>query len=1610
MSDPDQNVLPPQPSPRLRPESTRVLIDDGDGNPPDEDIPQLPEPILLYFKPRDAGDSVISIHFDSTSEAAESIVVDASQKITRFAVDTPSTEEILNVSIAMNMANLNIDLIDYISFRHYSDDTPGAPEAFTGEELKARCVASNTLELGLHRQRISGDQYFEMKIQVLPGVNPEDVGRVELISMTLQVAPLDARDVNVHPSRLVSIDVTHRQSMDPGSSVMPARIVHYSVSGNDNYVATLSYVSPFFLDELFITKYSPAETNQVYMDEIAGVEDAPQIGVSVSYDASRITVIDSAINHLEEPFQVFGFKGPVIEGSLPTKGSLSRITEIKDEGIHAKLKDFRGFGKFHSTSSRETNVDDELFITCDGLCVNIYSIQGQWELLRTITLSKEDPVKKPWRLVEGIGGCNFSWSDLDNNLHVCDLGTGKLVYSLPSFYGTAYFSRNGSLMMCLQSSGTITARWTQSGSVLAMTDMLDNGVPTCYPTFIKDRNHAVILADLNNRGSGHESVGILLDTMTHALVGRASSQALDSVGKTQGAGSREQYFFSCHGSKLDLVHLHEDVTSNPRPRHECNRECLDHGVPAKVHKFVTQSYDFDITLGASYSDQDLDVQEAGAHKYALTMSFSDKSQILGETIGIPWFPVTKHLMAYEYHVDKASRLLIIDCGCLIMIWKLPVISGESAVLQSAWWIQRDLPRVTGDTHGDPSKDTIEKSNQPRGELVKCWREWIHPRTREGYVSKMSILPKNDPFDSDTNSLFRGLPNLIPAIFGESTVSQSAWWTQKDPPKVTSDTHRDSPKDTRKNSDHSRSELVKCSHEWIHTRTRAGHISEMPMLPENDPFDCDTNSFFRGLYIIISGFGSGNDGYRQAVLQYIDRYINRTTILDGQPTTILATLCNQITNNNYAVYDTFLRVLFDSRYIRWVPMPGLSHEMNPIWILLEKVKEVPRIVQLIEYATRYCTRMAKAEKDPNFVSPIADMFPYVFKKKNLHPGLMSGVLRGLTYVPTMGGRININHCINPSWRILSRCEIPVAAQDPPLPFQSRCHDNDHFIRDVFVVPFNLLWRPSDSVSDDHGRSPIERIIRNCEAPRSTLLMILCEVVDIPMPSKVTFKIASKLLVALVFWYILVLAEAVYVCWIVFKALVTFVAFHSPKDTPQWLDNPAIAAWIEQTAGFKFWLISFIYCCAMYASVLAAVYIQVYDSEKRRPLGNVFLLIWMLGFIFLGFELIKSKRGASVSVMNIICYTLPIIASFQQLHNIKTKSNGAGGFLSFSVLLLSLNFLYHLQISRNMCYFLRIINRTLERTRPLFLIFGIGILAFTFAILHVLHDCSISACEKAKEAKFPIRFFQALSSTYFFMGGVWDPVLGDLVNDNWKFQVMMMLYYFFASVLLLNILIGLVNEEFGRSHETALQASLAYKLQIIEETHTQMIINTLDVNNAHAIERERIYYFATLKEQKDYHNKWDTSEFADFDTGSRGQVLKNTLNNSMTATYPTTAREGRAAVSEGAIIHGLKESTQQGGDDQPGLGRGSNQALKKELLQSQEQMIARLKDQLQEERSVFQAQTKAEIRALQDRLQESQGRSEAVLREQLQEQQRLFETQITDMKDSLVAALTALAAKS
>lgn len=55
-------------------------------------------------------------------------------------------------------------------------------------------------------------------------------------------------------------------------------------------------------------------------------------------------------------------------------------------------------------------------------------------------------------------------------------------------------------------------------------------------------------------------------------------------------------------------------------------------------------------------------------------------------------------------------------------------------------------------------------------------------------------------------------------------------------------------------------------------------------------------------------------------------------------------------------------------------------------------------------------------------------------------------------------------------------------------------------------------------------------------------------------------------------------------------------------------------------------------------------------------------------------------------------------------------------------------------------------------------------------------------------FPRNFYSAISSTYFFMGGRYDAIDNQMSMDNWPFHTMMIIYFFFTVILMLNVLIG------------------------------------------------------------------------------------------------------------------------------------------------------------------------------------------------------------------------------
>ncbi|KAI7831329.1 hypothetical protein BC939DRAFT_226802 [Gamsiella multidivaricata] len=126
---------------------------------------------------------------------------------------------------------------------------------------------------------------------------------------------------------------------------------------------------------------------------------------------------------------------------------------------------------------------------------------------------------------------------------------------------------------------------------------------------------------------------------------------------------------------------------------------------------------------------------------------------------------------------------------------------------------------------------------------------------------------------------------------------------------------------------------------------------------------------------------------------------------------------------------------------------------------------------------------------------------------------------------------------------------------------------------------------------------------------------------------------------------------------------------------------------------------------------------------------------------------------------------------------------------------------------------IIVQAISAIRVFFVVFAAGILAFTIAIMHLLRGCASSSCQ-TPATSFPDQFYEAISATYFFMSGRYDSVSDDFNSDNWAFHFMMIVYFLFTVIIMLNVLIALINVAFNKDDETWLLVWRKNRLHYIE----------------------------------------------------------------------------------------------------------------------------------------------------------------------------------------------------
>ncbi|KAF9133430.1 hypothetical protein BGW39_009741 [Mortierella sp. 14UC] len=751
----------------------------------------------------------------------------------------------------------------------------------------------------------------------------------------------------------------------------------------------------------------------------------------------------------------------------------------------------------------------------------------------------------------------------------------------------------------------------------------------------------------------------------------------------------------------------------------------------------------------------------------------------------------------------------------------------------------------------------------------------------------------------------------------------------------------------------------CGHQQVYAQN---YMAEEMVwcMPVERPFSRrNSTRFLDGVITLIDIFHETTGACRNEVLRYIGRHINSYPNPDNPIESVLAKICLEWRPEVYESFKEFVIELLSSPHGSWAPRNDFDKRSNPLCILLDKTTKQPRAIGLAKVIIDYCIQQAKTEKDPHFLSPIMQCLSELIDQDRPYHELARRTLQRLAYVPVKSRSFILDHhsiAYQPELKLrpkfwwwetqglsLHECKDPVLQLTT---IKKNDSINDNFTRSLFVTSFDLLWRKRDG-------SPVSTttvLAREMRAQKSASWVY-----------NLVFQVWQKL------------------------KLNGNAKVECHPFSLQAFDNPAIAALIRykwNTIGFKYWLVRFLCQCCFYILVLATVFIQVYSSS-HPVLTPVYIAIISVASIFLWLEFLqlvneKKKYVSSVyNVVDIATFGLPLAGSVNQLLIIWGKSSAGGnpGLISFSVLFIFLHFLFELRVIKSVCHFVTIIIRVVSEIRVFFFIFAGGILGFTIAILHLLRACIYESCPsdddpsflaipEEQRVVFPRNFYSAISSTYFFMGGRYDAIDNQLNGDNWPFHTLMIIYFFFTVILMLNVLIALINLAFNESDGTWHLTWLENRLRYIESAEN-MSYQIPGFRETHDWFPREIYYSATPRQVKDYERDLQNDE-------------SSTGTTSTTATASTLQQSPSQQVNRDMSRSDSIISQRRNTDVSPEDTYDQDQKKKQHLL-----LLERLKQEMREEvRREFQESQNL----LEQRLQLELTRQQELFREQLVEQQR------------------------
>ncbi|KAG0278698.1 hypothetical protein BGZ95_003378, partial [Linnemannia exigua] len=1108
---------------------------------------------------------------------------------------------------------------------------------------------------------------------------------------------------------------------------------------------TLSYLNP--CAEISVNLPEKLDTLEAW--------DNFRASISISTRGSKVVLGGIEKTYGTLPFAVYDCK----QTDRVDRIHASRTLEATSRRRCKELKEFSGYGLFHRVDLTKFDVyddnDNERFVAFNGSVLEVYSIKNSgWIQLQHITLSPSPELHRAncYALVQSLRGRYFVWTGDPGVVSIWDMEKGKPVSNIfvdidtsPIF---AVLSPDGT-KVAISVNRTVQIHESSSGSLLGV---YTRGIMSDNNTEVVLGNEYFVVRDSSRSPYESAKIRSVVRIKDMEVVESASTSLHEDYHITYPLASMNTIAAYKQGSALNIKRLTKIET--PRVKHPCgNAPCEPNEVP--IEDFINKKpFEFISDAGEVFQGKCREEHHNGCWNMMLEITVdngphdsSTGSPPPNKSIVLPLGDTSASFRGF--YLSKPSKLVIFAEGYM-KIWTLSSKTTHICQLDYIW----------GSLIYEPER-SADYCHRP---LIKAWA-CSHGTSMKFYLGKPVWYKNHKVVDGDPNS----------ALYDVLTV----------PPHQTDET---------------------------------------VMTTEAERLEY-------GIFSLIDIYGYGDPSCKADIVRYLQACIRPSTT---NKTSCLIPLCNAWSTKNQEYLTRLVREILPKNVITWIPDSKATRMTDPLAILLNKRSGQQSMIEFVRVLMGYCVAQATQHKNVAFLFPI---FASMHKIMDHYPEEALKCMGRIAYIPIKHPTyIWKNHvgCKKLAlvkfplfdkirFLVMSIAKIKRITQlNSIMQFKYKLdktiEDIDENIeKPVFVASFDALWfyprkdgtnKTNQAIgggSEGTGKGASEGGEKGA-GDKVRGKKIGKRIGRWPGKTEGDKKNGGGGAVASgnrndqltphnsftsndVFGEPLVVKKTTW--WkVLFYTFLTRLIFHVSPVVEcydfdlEFFDNPAIDALVTykwETIGFPYWFVRFFFQFIYYVLVVTAAIMQVYDARPSKLYG-VFIAIITMGILFAILEvlqLLQSVKRYFTSHYNFvdnIAFIIPPVASAMQMHSIHKGDLFANNrLLSFSVLVV----FFHMAVVEIWVFFG---------------IFAGCIIAFTITLLHLLRSCSYEGCGHSdteyEDTDYPRNFFSALSATYFFLGGRFDPVESEMdatENQDWAFRLTMFVFLFSTTILMLNVLI-------------------------------------------------------------------------------------------------------------------------------------------------------------------------------------------------------------------------------